>query len=874
MASAVRLQPFAARLLAASVILVVAVALPTALGDSVVLKNGTTLRGYLDKDNTLAFVIDNLKRTIFYNSKIDHVVADAGFSKLERFQLIQPLDKHVGIQPSVAVNIEATPWDEKGRRDFRYMNNNQRVVQMKQAIHEIGPFLCRFRGIDGFWQGQVATSQIPRPVILGLLGKVDQTNQDERMKVTRWLIQAGWYPEALAAIDGILRDFPACDLRLTKTLQEGSTAPAEGVSRVIVSSSDNVLLIRIIDPNGKILVDTDETRLKDKSKQIESLRELIKSLIVAGDLTKIDKDRVLAAVKSIVGPGSYPSDPGLVERMADTRRAVLEIQGRDNLADLVVRRKAQQPLEVLNRLRAIPSEGLPRDVLDEIRDEIRKDEDQAVSDRLLADSIRDLAEKLPEADRKPWKVALAEVLEVLSKAPDAARPRLEAMAKADSKAPPETRFALAMSGWVVGPEAAIDNLKAAAELWHVRSIVHDYLASKSDSARATLLADLQKIEGLEIDTVARIVVRMDPPLRDPDPKQEKPGVITLHRVLEDDNPVPSEYALLLPPEYNPTRIYPTVVVLHDGRGPTAAVEWVAAEASRRGYIVIAPEYNIPGMGKAYHYSAGEHAAVELSLRDARKRYSIDSDRVYLAGQLEGGNMAWDFGLAHPDVFAGVVAISGVPAKYAWKYFQQIDNVPIYFALGEMAPLAREVYFDQYVKPQILKVQDITYVDYLKRGLEALPEEVPSFFDWMEKRKREPVPRIFDAATARPGDARFFGVIVREITQGRATSPEAAEIFGNNIRPATINVKTSGQGNLINVKTNGINRLDVWVSPKLIDFKKKFEIRWNDKPLFKGITRIEFDPMLDDLRNRGDRQQLYYFKAVIGMANPGPRTKGR
>jgi dienelactone hydrolase len=776
MARAARLRPFAARLVAALAFIVVAVAQPIALGDAIVLKNGTILRGYLDKDNTLAFVADNLKRTVFYNSKIDHVVADAGFSKLERFALVQPLDVHVGTQPPVATNIEATPWDDKGRRDFRYTNIYQRSVQMKQAIHEIGPYLCRFRGIDGFWQGQVATSQIPRPVILGLLGKVDQTNQDERMKVTRWLIQAGWYDEALAAIDGLVKDFP--------------------------------------------------------------------------------------------------NDPGLSERMADTRRSVLEAQARDNLDDLLLRRKAHQPVEVLNRLRAIPTESLPRDVLDEVRNQIRKDEDQAVSDRLLADSIRELAEKLSEPDRKAWKVGLAEVLEVLSKAPDVARPRLEAMTKADPNLPPETKFALAMSGWVVGPESAIDNLKAAAELWHVRTIVRDYLSSKSDSSRGTLLGDLQKVEGLELDTVAKLVVRMDPPLRDPDPSKEKPGVVTLHRVLEDDNPVPSEYALLLPPEYHPSRSYPAIVALHDGRGPRAAIDWVAAEAARRGYIVIAPEYNIPGMGNAYHYTSAEHAAVELSLRDARKRYAIDSDRVYLAGQLEGANMAWDFGLAHPDVFAGVVVISGFPAKYAAKYKQQSDRVPIYVALGEMAPVAREIVFDQIVKPQILKVQDVTYVDYLKRGLEALPEEVPSFFDWMEKRKRDPVPRNFDSETARPGDARFFGVIVREIAPGRFTAPEAVEPFGSNLKPATITVKSSAQANLINLKTSGINRLDVWVSPKLIDFKKKFEVRWNEKPLFKGTTRLEFDPMLDDLRNRGDRQQLYYFKVVMGMMNTAPKPKGR
>ena len=58
----------------------------------------------------------------------------------------------------------------------------------------------------------------------------------------------------------------------------------------------------------------------------------------------------------------------------------------------------------------------------------------------------------------------------------------------------------------------------------------------------------------------------------------------------------------------------------------------------------------------------------------------------------------------------------------------------------MAPAARELVFDQFVKPLILDVKDVTYVDYLKRGLEELPEEVPGFFDWMDRHKRDPSPR--------------------------------------------------------------------------------------------------------------------------------------
>jgi dienelactone hydrolase len=740
-----------------------------ARGDTVLLKNGTVYRGTVDRDNTLVFVSDNLKRIIFYNSKIAKVDSDEGFSRLERFALVQPLDIHAGVMPTVALDIQAGTWDAKGRRSFRFVNARQKSVEMQQAINELTPMLTRYRGIDGFWGGQVATNQVPRPVVLGLLGKVDPKNQDERLKVARWLIQAEWYPEARAALEGLVRDFP--DLK----------------------------------PN-----------------------------------------------------------------VEDTRRSVLELESREALREVAIRRKGLQPLAALDRLRGLPPEGLPRDVSDEVRDQIRKDQDRAVLDRLQADSLRELAEKLTEGERKLWKGRLAEVLEVLAHAPDAARPRLEALGWAQPNEAPQGRFALAISGWVVGVDAAVADLKKADDLWRARDLVAAYLGARDEAVRTTLLGDLQKVEGLDLDALARVVARMAPPLRDPDPEHERPGQLKIHRVGDDENPVPSEYAVLLPPEYHPLRSYPAVLALHDGRGPRSAVAWVAAEAARRGYIVVAPEYHLPDQPRGYRYSEAEHAAAVLSLRDARKRYAIDSDRVFVAGQLSGGEMAWDFGLAHPDLVAGVVAISGFPGKYVYKYKPQVEKVPLYVALGELAPAAREVVFDQLIRPLIEDVQDVTYIDYLRRGLEELPEEVPAFFDWMDRRRRDPSPKTFEAATAREGDDRFFGVVVRDFAPGRTTAPEAADPLGKNLKPATIRLRTSAQANLLNITTSGINRVDVWLSPRLIDFKRKAEVRLNEKVIYRGQPGNDFADLLNDLRVRGDRQQLYYFKVPTG----GPKGRGR
>src|SRR5262249_48353212 len=124
------------------------------------------------------------------------------------------------------------------------------------------------------------------------------------------------------------------------------------------------------------------------------------------------------------------------------------------------------------------------------------------------------------------------------------------------------------------------------------------------------------------------------------------------------------------------------------------------------------------------------------------------------------------------------------------------------------------------------------------------------------------PKEFDVVSARESDNRFYGVVIREFKPGRTTAPEAADPAGKNLKPATLKFKSSAISNLYILTVNGINRMDVWLSPKLMDFKKRFEVRINGKSL-KQTAKLSAGPLLEDLRLRGDRQQVYWLKVPAG-----------
>jgi dienelactone hydrolase len=749
--------------------------------DKVIMKNGLVYvsQGNPDKDNSLVYIWDGLKRVVVRDSKVEKMVPGNDYRTGERFQLIQPLTKHAGEMPKEVISVEAGPWDDRGRRTFRYFGSRaNRAIAMEQAIIEIGPHIVRYRGIDGFWVGVVDTSQVPHAVIMALIGRVDQKNTEERERVIRFLMDAGWYPEAREELQRVIKDFS-------------------------------------------------KTELSERA---------------AGALVYI------------------------TQAEATQRRSELDL-----------RRKAQQHRAVARLLKTFQDKDISTAVQVDIREIERRDLQQQQADKSLAVDLRRLAGRLTATARAPWQKPLVEVLKAIDEAPDAVRDRFTAWRKAkeDPRATDEERFALAMSGYVVGHDMAVPDLKVAEVLWQARDGVRAYLTGAEPSERSGQAA---RLEGLtwpavvgvsdpvhRLELLTRIVQLMPPPRHDPAEDIDK---TVLHRVLEDQNAVPTEYAVRLPPEYHPLRSYPTVVVLHSGPGPAAAIEEWAEEAARHGYILVAPEYNLPGKPHDYRYTISEHAAVELALRDARKRYAIDSDRVFVAGQLTGGNMAWDYALAHPDLFAGSVVISGLPAKYVPPYARtQQERVPLYCVLGELAPAAGEVVFSRLVKPLILKAWDVTYVEYQRRGLETMPEEVPRAFDWMDRHRRDPYPKSFQVVTARESDNRFYGVVVKNFGNGRLTAPEAVELFGENLNPAEI--KMSSSTGRINLELKGIRSLDVWVSPKILDTKSKSDVRvnvrLNRRDYISGrraIIKLDLESMLDDLRVRGDRQQLYWHRISI------------
>ena len=99
---------------------------------------------------------------------------------------------------------------------------------------------------------------------------------------------------ALVRLNGV-------DLRLMPPMGEVSGIPTADKNLVIVVKVGDVLHFRIFDGDGKVLVDTDETRLTAAAGPVADLKKQLENLWPPYQPTEGEKDHVITAVASIVG---------------------------------------------------------------------------------------------------------------------------------------------------------------------------------------------------------------------------------------------------------------------------------------------------------------------------------------------------------------------------------------------------------------------------------------------------------------------------------------------------------------------------------------------------------------------------------------------
>jgi len=503
--------------------------------------------------------------------------------------------------------------------------------------------------------------------------------------------------------------------------------------------------------------------------------------------------------------------------------------------------------------------------------------------------LKDLPAKLESEARPFWAIATQTILEELTLDTVSRLDTFLAFAKQhlrelEAKGKPgqttEEVLALAVSGWLQDNALAEPDVKNATRLFRARLMLREYLKTETEFDRSKVLAAFTKEHDVSPDVMGRLI-RMMPPVDPPDNVTPKEPV---ELTIQAPDSLGGSYIVQAPPDYNPYRPYPVLMALHTSREkPLNMVQRMRELTFQHGYILVAPLWaEKKGLRTAYNYSAREHALALDTLRDVRRRFNVDSDRVFLFGWEDGGTMAFDVGLAHPDQFAGVFTMNGSCAKYAEHYATNAQYLPFYVVDGDFngttIGMTRKVVKDTWLKGHYPAL----YVEYKNRASEWYNEELISMMEWMNKKKRHHPARALGRAhnaggkgeefcTLRKTDNKYYFLSTDSIDPRFLAEPdELTKTTRPALLQASIAVGNEAGGkqaliwSQINIRTVGIKQVTVWLAPSMIDFTKPVLVRLNGNQI--GQPRVvppNLATLLEEFNHSGDRQRLFYAKIEVG-----------
>lgn len=575
-----------------------------------------------------------------------------------------------------------------------------------------------------------------------------------------------------------------------------------------------------------------------------------------------------AELESMVN--DFPDEP----RLSTQLRVLVQRQGTQLLAEAKLRRDAGQYKLALDILENFPLGDVARVTAIEVQDAIDSIRGKEVEGKRLLEQLKQQIRSLGEAYPQGPLLALVDEMEA-SYSPDTSA-RLSDYTRlggVDTIAI-DNRVALAIGGWLLGPGSGMQNLSVATSLITVRDRVSAYLASDNPAERAEILDQLRQIEGADANYVSKMLPLMKPPLSLP-AAAEDPVIKGLYRMnAQHTGRTKGEYAIQLPPDYDPLRQYPCIVALGPIGGTTAAqidywagkyepsLDMRLGQGTRHGFVVVAPVWNRPNQ-RGYESTPREHAEVLAALRDAIRRVSIDTDRIFIAGLADGGSAAWDIALSHPEYWAGMINIGGEPTNYIRFYAENGIHVPMMFVFGEIAgsPVTLVRIGDALERYMKTDYQAMV-VTYRGRGPEHFYEEIHHLFSWMNlpTLRRKAMPRSLDMVTMRRGDQFFWWLELDELAPSVAIDPflwDQADSRNKGKVAAAV-----GSNNEIRITQGPSNFFKVFLEPSMgISLDQRVTVRYRTRSStldFKG--GIDF--MLEDVRTRGDRKRPFW--AVVSV----------
>jgi poly(3-hydroxybutyrate) depolymerase len=350
----------------------------------------------------------------------------------------------------------------------------------------------------------------------------------------------------------------------------------------------------------------------------------------------------------------------------------------------------------------------------------------------------------------------------------------------------------------------------------------------------------------------------------------------------------------LPADYSAAAQWPLIMSLH-GFNPANPeyVDWWRIEqrhhplAETKATIVIEPH----GRGNAQYFGIGDRDVMRC-LDEAKRRFSVDADRVYLTGESMGGHGTWAVATRHPDVFAAaapvfggwdfrVSNVSGPPlapppqtgleafsleSTSSFANAENLLHVPLMIVHGD-ADRAVNVENSRHVVRMMQRWgYDVRYHEMPDWAHEDLGQQA-AIADWLLTQRRIAAPKSIRVRSTDLAGAAAYWLRVRSFQTPAEVIRVSAEVL---------------QPGLVRIDSSNVAALTLDVPASLRGPKGKLQIVWNGQTHqpreTSGVIELGARPASSGLHKRAGLEGplpavlATPFIVVVGTVSPNERMR--
>ncbi len=361
---------------------------------------------------------------------------------------------------------------------------------------------------------------------------------------------------------------------------------------------------------------------------------------------------------------------------------------------------------------------------------------------------------------------------------------------------------------------------------------------------------------------------------------QKEGVVQLTNHADG---IEHNYAVTIPPGYDPSRRYQVRFQLHGGVGgrvdnkPRGNGEIGSLSGAEQFYVIPYAWNDEPWWSDDQVLNL--HAIVD----DLKRRYNIDENRVVVAGVSDGGTGAYYVAMRDTTPYASFLPLNGYIMVLAngeiddgHNFPNNLRNKPIFVVNGgkdRLYPISIVEPFTRHLMRNGVQIEYHPQPDG-EHNTAWWPEIKTPFEKFVADHPRDPYPAslTWEAADTVNNRAHWLVIDTMGIAPGEAkTLPDANVItdslgsdplFSRPTEPGRVELVRSG--NSVQATTKGVTAFTLLLSPDKFDFKQPVIVTANGREVFHAKVQPGVDTLLKWAARDNDRTMLYAAEVKIKL----------